>query len=426
MSHPNEVATRRALLRLPGMGAAFAASAVARLSFGTVSLSLLLVVEQGTGSFAAAGAVVGAYAIATLANPVKARAVDRVGPRRVLPALTGLSALCLLALAGLARAGTRDPAGYVVLAGLAGLSGAPIGAVMRNRWAAVTAGTDARLRAYSLDSAAEEVLFTVGPLLVAALVVLGGATLALEATAVLLAAGGVLLAAVSPRVDAERATREATGGTPGGRAGPAGDHRAPRLRRPRRAVLLGPLGRPGFPVLLAVALTTSVGTSAVDVTVTARAIGHHDPAAAGWVLAALSAGAVLGGLAWGRVPLRRPSATQITLLGVLAALVAGAAVVSNLVGLAVILFASGALSTPVLVVNYLAADRVAGPHHQAEATTWVATAGNIGLGGGATLAGLFIDRAGPTPPMLVGAGVLLGATLLVTLAQQTYDGEGST
>jgi predicted MFS family arabinose efflux permease len=69
---------------------------------------------------------------------------------------------------------------------------------------------------------------------------------------------------------------------------------------------------------------------------------------------------------------------------------------------------------------------VAGPHHQAEATTWVAIAGHIGLGGGAALAGLFIDRAGPTPPMLVGAGVLLGATLLIALAQQTYDGKGST
>jgi predicted MFS family arabinose efflux permease len=414
MSHPHEVVTYRALLRLPGIGSAFSAAAVTRLSFGTVSLSLLLVVEHRTGSFAAAGGAVGAYAVATLANPIKARWIDRAGPRRVVPALTGASALCLLVLAGLARSGTRDPAGYVALAGLAGTSGAPVGAVMRARWAAATEGTNGRSRAYSLDSAAEEVLFTVGPLLVGALVMLGGATLALEATALLLAAGGSLLSVVSPPLGAKSSVTS---------AGPAGNTPASQGHSPRKVGRLGALGRPGFPVLLAVAFTTSVGTSAIDVTVTARAIGHHDAAAAGWVLAALSAGAVLGGLVWGLVPPRRPSATQVVLLGVMAAAVAGAAVVSDLVALAVILFAFGAISTPVLVANYLAADRVAGPEHQAEATTWVGTAGNVGLAGGAALAGLFIDRAGPTPPMLAGAAVLIVAAALGATARRIYDGD---
>src|SRR5580692_10297427 len=82
------------LLAQPGARPAFAA-AVARLSFGMTGLSLLLLIHQATGSFAAAGAAGGAFSAGTLTAPVKARLMDRRGQRVTLP-LLGLGAAASL------------------------------------------------------------------------------------------------------------------------------------------------------------------------------------------------------------------------------------------------------------------------------------------------------------------------------------------
>src|ERR1700722_1732243 len=101
---PNPL-TYRGLLALPGARQAFGAAAVARLSFGMAGLSLLLLVHQGTGSFAVAGAASGAYALGTVTAPLKARLMDRRGQRAVLPVLGTGAAVALLAMVLLARAG---------------------------------------------------------------------------------------------------------------------------------------------------------------------------------------------------------------------------------------------------------------------------------------------------------------------------------
>jgi hypothetical protein len=56
VSHARHSLTYAGLLTLPGARRAFGAAAVARLSFGMAGLSLLLLIHQATGSFAAARA----------------------------------------------------------------------------------------------------------------------------------------------------------------------------------------------------------------------------------------------------------------------------------------------------------------------------------------------------------------------------------
>ena len=232
-----------------------------------------------------------------------------------------------------------------------------------------------------------------GPLLTGVVVTAAGPVLPMLVTAALLAAGCVLLAGA-------------------GTAAPA--------REPRRGGQTGPLAVPGFRVLLAVVLTTSLGLGAIDVTITARAVADHHPGAAGYILAAGSLGSALGGLAWGKRRHRSRPSTQMTcLLVVMAGGIALAAIAPDLLLAGVALALTGTVLAPSAVLSYLSAERLAGPG--AEASTWVNTAWNAGLAAGLALAGLADSRTGTATPLLAGAAVLACAALTVLRRRSVFD-----
>jgi hypothetical protein len=391
--HARRSLTYAGLLARPGAGRAFAAAAVARLSFGMTGLSLLLLIHAATGSFAAAGAASAAFSAGTLTAPVKARLMDRCGQRVTLPVLGLGAAAALLAMALLAQAGCRNPAAYIVACAAAGALMPPIGAAMRARWAIIAGGGPDTERAYSLDAAAEETLFTVGPVLAGLVVTAADPMASLLVTAALLAAGSVLLAASGAAASAREARR----------TGPA-----------------GPLGVPGFGVLLAIVLATSLGLGAIDVTITARAVAGHHPGTAGYILAAGSLGSALGGLAWGKRRRRSRVSTQMAcLLAIMAGGIALTAIAPDLLLAGVALALTGTVLAPSAVLSYLSAERLAGPG--AEASTWVNTAWNAGVAAGLALAGLAVSRAGTVTPLLAGAVVLGCAGLAVLRRRSVFD-----
>ena len=393
VSHARHSLTYAGLLTLPGAGRAFGAAAVARLSFGMAGLSLLLLIHQATGSFAAAGVAGGAFSAGTLTAPVKARLIDRRGQRVMLPLLGLAAAAAMVAMALLDQAAYRNPVPYIAACAAAGALTPPVGAAMRARWA-VIAGRGRNLeRAYSLDAATEETLFTAGPLLTGLAVTVAGPVLPMLVTAALLAAGCVLLAG-------------------SGAAAPA--------REPRPGGPAGPLAVPGFRFLLAVVLTTSLGLGAIDVTITARAVADHHPGAAGYILAAISLGSALGGLAWGSRRHRSRTSIQMTgLLVIMAGGIAVAAVAPDLLLAGVALALTGTVLAPSAVLSYLSAERLAGPG--AEASTWVNTAWNGGVAAGFALTGVAVSRAGTTTPLLAGAAVLACAALAVLRRRSVFD-----
>ncbi len=212
VSHARHSLTYAGLLTLPGAGRAFGAAAVARLSFGMAGLSLLLLIHQATGSFAAAGVAGGAFSAGTLTAPVKARLMDRRGQRVMLPLLGLGAAAAMLAMALLDQAAYRNPLPYIAACAAAGALMPPVGAAMRARWAVIAGGGRNLERAYSLDAATEETLFTAGPLLTGLAVTAAGPVLPMLVTAALLAAGCVLLAGSGPpprRANRARAVRRA-------------------------------------------------------------------------------------------------------------------------------------------------------------------------------------------------------------------------
>ncbi len=386
MPRPAGTATYLALLRLPGALSAFAAATLLRLSYATLVLSLLFVVEGATGSFAVAGAALGACALSTVLAPYKSRLVDRLGVR---PTLTGLGvgyAAVLVVLVTCAGAGISSPTGYLLLSGLAGILTPPVGPIMRGIWATLTPSSAERNRAYSLDAVAEESLFAVGPLLVGAVVAVADPQAALLMTAFLALIGSVVLAA-SPLARRGEVT---TAG-----------------HLPRR--LLGPLLLPGIRwVALA---TVGFGLAPLEVAVAARAAEAGNPALAGYLLALLSLGSAAGGLAWGRMHHDRRASTQLlALMGVLGVGTVAAGVAPSLPTLGLALALTGAVVAPAFVVAYVLADHMVEQRMRTEATTWVSTASNLGGAAGAATAGVVVEHLDAQAAFVVG-----GMTLIVLL-----------
>jgi MFS family permease len=421
MFRPSQARSYRAVLSLPGARRAFVAATVGRLSYGTVGLSLLLAVHAVTHSFAAAGAASGGYAVGTLTGPAKSRLADRYGQRRVLPVLGAAFAAVLAIMAVLADQGDSGPAGYVALAAVAGAVAPLLGSAMRALWAAIVGPADLP-RAYSLDTAVEEGLYTLGPLMVGVIVALGGPVLALIVTAALLATGTAALA-TSPAIAARRVPATPAGHGQGDHNGGAGGPgQASGHRRPSGRGWAGPLRKPGFPGLLSVVLAASLGMGAIDVTITARAVQDHDAAAAGYILAAFGLGSALSGVAWGRLRLKARTSTQLTgLLLVLAVGIATSAAAPDLLVLGVVMAMTSTAVSPLLVLSYLSADRLNDQAGGTEATTWVNTAFNAGTAAGYGLTGLAVDRIGTAPPILAGAVVLLATAGVVLTFRDAYD-----
>jgi predicted MFS family arabinose efflux permease len=264
---------------------------------------------------------------------------------------------------------------------------------MRALWAELTPDAAARQRAFSLDGVSEEVLFTLGPLLVTVVASTSawGPSAALALSAGLNVAGAVGLATASPIAPTA----------------------APAATRPRGG-WLGPLRDRRFQALVGITCCIGVGTGPLEVSIVARADEAAAPAAAGVLVAAVSAGSIIGGLLWGRRQHQRPVWSQLSALAALLAIgMATATAVGNLPLLALVLVCTGTASTPVLIVAYLAADRFSPGAGRTEATTWVSTANNVGIALGAGLAGVVIDDHGAGEAMGAGAVLLLSLAVVI-------------
>jgi predicted MFS family arabinose efflux permease len=395
MSRPARALSYVDVLRLPSIAPAFAATSVARLSYAALPLALLVTVQGAASSYAVAGAAVGGYALAAVGMPLKSRVIDRVGRRFVLPALSCVTGGALVGVVVAARSGVGVSSVFVVLSVLAGLGAPPVGPSMRALWAEVAPDPSDRQRAYSLDAVSEEIVFAAGPLVVGAVLTVSAGWVALLVTAALNVVGALGLAAA-----------------PGaGRRG--GGHASERRRS-----LLGPLRSAPFLLLLALLVGIGFGVGPLEVAVVARAQQQASTATAGWLLAALSVGSAVGGLAWGKaIQRRRPGRHLAVLAAVMAAWMAAAAVTSNLVALGAVLFLLGTAVAPALVVAFLAADGLVADAARTEATTWVSTANNAGIAAGAAVAGVLVEQFGATIGLAAGAAALAATSALAVGAQ---------
>ncbi|MFE1036450.1 MFS transporter [Streptomyces sp. NPDC058807] len=395
MSTPTPRPSYAAVLRVPHAPRTFAAALVGRLSYGTVSLALMLSLTRSTGSYAVAGTVMAVFGgTGVLASPYRAALVDRHGLRRALTPMALLYGGLLCALAELCRHPGVPAAVLAVAAALAGACTPPLGSTMRAVWAGLLPDRHLLRRAYSLDGVAEELLFVSGPLLVGAVVAVAPPAAGLVLSAFLVVAGTLAFVA-SPAAAVLRPAGEEKGDLPVPGSGGSGQGRA----------LLQPV---------VVAACVGVSVSAVDLLVVAYA-GVRDlgDGAVAWVLAALSVGSAVGGLANGAVAWSSPTRARLPFFAAgLGICLAAAGLAPGLGTLIVAVTCAGLFVAPALTTAYLVADESAAPGFRVRAGTWCNTAVNAGMSAGAAAVGLLVERL-PLPVCFALSGAVAAAAALV-------------
>lgn len=383
----------RVLLSHPSVRWLVAAALTSRLVTPVLSLSLLLAVRAGYGSYALGGAVLAGYAFAlAFAVPVAGRLVDRVRPR---PVLLGCLAVHVAAYAVLLTALALRAPGPVLVgcAVLLGASTPPAGSVIRGTWSAVVPSEQVHT-AYALDAVTNEAALIGGPLLVAVLVTVVPAVLVVLVAGVGITAG-VLILSQTPAVKGR------SGVTPG-RAG---------------SRVLGPLSDSGVRRLLAVVAFDSFSYGSLIVAITATATARHHPSAAGLLIAVMSVGVVVSGLVYGARRRRADASRQLAVLyaagGVL---MVGAGYASDLPVLGAALLAAGMVGGPRDTLVQLVLGEAAPPEQRTEAFAWMTTVMWSCYGLGTSAAGRFIG-AGTGPAratfLLAAAAALLAAVVSV-------------
>ncbi|MFB8243008.1 MFS transporter [Kitasatospora purpeofusca] len=262
----------RAVLAVPHVPHLLLASLVGRLPVASAPLAILLCVAGDGSGYLWAGVVAGLYGLAaTIGQPVLGRLVDRHGQCVPLIAAAITSAAAMTALAAL------DPRQRVLTAGaafVAGLATPPLEGATRALW---SEAVPQRLQtaAFSLDVAAQSLLFALGPLLVSATVALSGPGTALMLITALGVVGTWAMTTSAP----SRAWQP----PPAGPTNWIGPMRSRELR--------------GMAVVL---LLVGIALGAQGVAGTAWAHSLGNPTGAGVLLGAFSAGSCVGGLLFSR------------------------------------------------------------------------------------------------------------------------------
>lgn len=369
----------------------FAASLLGRLPIGLSGLAILLLVQMSSDSFARGGAAAASYVMGLAAvAPALGRAIDRFGPRRILLACGLAFPSALLALVALVTA--RAPAwSALACAATAGASFPPITVCMRTYFRRRFGDEVLLAAAYSAESVLIEIVFIVGPMLVALFV-----AFASPGAAVWFSAGcalaGTLLFLRSPAL------------------------RAWRIESRTAPSLLGPLAERRFVKLVLIVLCFATAFGLMEIGVTAYASETGYAALAGVLLGVMSAGSALGGLAYGsrswHFPLARQFAAALALMGM------GLAVLALRWGpwpFAAWCAFAGVAMAPALIIQSMLVAKTAKAEYSTEAFTWTTSAllagVGIGLAGGGALLELFPSHvalaAGAVTALLAAAGARL-------------------
>ena len=365
---------------------------LARMPLGTVTLAMLLHVRALTGSFATAGATVGAYLGASAATaPFVGRFIDRRGPRIAL-VVTGIGCPAALLVLWLAKPlGLATPMLWIVAA-LAGAFSPPISVLTRTMWRHRFDDESKRRLAFALDGVLIEFSFTAGPALIALLLVVGTPTIAFGAAF-------VFVAIAVPTFVASPALRY-------------WQHDPDAQRH-----LLGPLTEPRLLAVFATTFLLTLALGLLEVAYPGFATKVHQPPLAGLLIATNSIGSAVGGLVYGGMHIALGHERQLR--RILALLVVPLALQSLIASpglLAIVAFVAGLCIAPSLTVVTLLISSHAPARYATEAFTWSATCIVSGIGAGNALGGLLLERYDPALVFTAsGAAALLAAGCALTL-----------
>jgi MFS family permease len=373
------------------------AGLLARMPIGMGAVGLILFIHGETGSFGSAGVVTGAFTIGIGATgPLLARQIDRRGSRLVIVPAALLTAVGLVAVVVLGKAGAGT-APLVVAALVAGCGTPPVGGVLRQHWPQLVEPAELGT-AFALDAVTIEMVFVSGPLLAGILAATAGPAVGLLVAAAL-GLGGVLLFQTLLTVE--------PGSDPDAERHWLGALRSPTLRSL---------------VLAGVPLGGSFG--ALDVVLPAFGAHHGAAALGGPLTAALASGSALGGIAYGARPtVFGPPQRAVVRLGALMTLTYLPLVFATAVPeMFVFAVFSGICIAPQITVRNNLAQVGVPTGTVVEAFTWLSLAATVGASAGAALVGPLVEAAGWRAGAIVAVALTAVATLVLLGRRELLSG----
>ncbi|MBE7188874.1 MFS transporter [Jatrophihabitans endophyticus] len=383
----------RAVFRTPGTAAFCAAGFVMRLPIAMYPIGLVLIVSSRSGHYGFAGVLSAVYVIANgIGNPALARASDRFGQTRllVLATLVHVAGAVVLAVCFVQRWADWTLVAPTVVTGFAFLS---VGSMLRARWSYVLAGRPELSTAYSLESALDEVIFVVGPLVATVLATQLDPVVVLYVAAALVLAGAIWLSS---------------------------QHGSAPPPRPHDHGGRSALVERGIPLLVLFAAAMGMIFASAEVTFVAFAGQHGHRALSGVVLACFAGGSAVAGFVYGSRTWRPDLLDRFRLQAVVFALLPLLFLAAVDVGvLAVLAFVVGAGISPTLITSFGLVERLVPGTSLTEGLAWVITGLSVGYGAGAALVGGIADAHGARTAFLVtiAAGLLMGGLGLVEHAR---------
>lgn len=376
------------LLRAKHAMRLLAGTLIGRLPNATAALGIVLFVRAEGGGYTLAGVLAAVHGVATaVGQPALGRAVDLYGqPRVMLPA--ALASALGMAVFAVAGTGVLPVAFAGVL--VAGVCTPPLEGGLRALWPGVLKREDRVHAAYALDAVAQELIFAIGPLLVTLLVAVwneAAALLVINAFGVL----GALWVVVSP---------------------PSREWRS----APREAHWLGALRSRGLVALLSAFFFVGLALGTIAVAAVAYADEHGDSLISSYLLSALGAGALVGGVLYGaRLWAGAPEPRLRVLVAALAAGYLPLTLVPGVAGMTVLAGVAGVFLAPALACAFVVVDRHAPQGTVTEAFSWLVTTFGVGAGVGTGAVGPVIEWGGPSAGFAV-AGCGGVCALIVLLA----------
>jgi predicted MFS family arabinose efflux permease len=283
------------------------------------------------------------------------------------------------------------PAWILALAAAAGAAFPPITVCMRTYFKQRLHDDTLLNTAYSLESVLIELIFIVGPMIVALFVAAASPAAAVLFAAVTGSIGTLLFLRAPPL-------------------------RTWRIERRTVSSLLGPLAQPGFPALVAIVLCYSSAFGLLEIGITAYATERGSSALAGVLLGLMSAGSAVGGIAYGsrswHLPLMQQFALMLALMGV------GLLVLALPWGpwaFALWSVFAGVVMAPALIIQSVLVAKTARAEHMTEAFTWSASALLSGVGVGMAVGGVLLEHVRSPAVLATGAGAALLAAAAAAL-----------
>lgn len=363
---------------MPGVMRVVASQLVARFPFGMISIAFLVFVVKHTGSYTAAGLVLGAMSLGNaLAGAYTSRLLGNWGVRRMV---MGTAVICSTAISAMALIPMSVPS-LVVLGLIAGAMYPPVQAAVRTLYPKLVPEKELG-PLYSIDASVQELIWIAGPVLVTFISIQVSDVLGVMLSVLFFLGGGLWFVTTKQVRELEIPRNESRYGAV--------------LRRP--IVLVNSL----------ISITFIAAFASAEAGIIA--IFGDGNSMSGWVLGVWALGSLVGGLALGHIPIAPWSLSRrmiIVVIGLSAALFS-----HDFWWLCITLFISGFGVAPILALLYATVSATISFSETPEAFGWIGTGQLIGAALGSAVAGVAIDH--------FGSGAGLTCSLLFTIVTMVF------